>query len=192
MAKDIYKIMPWENPDKSYFYKSYRRGKIKKTVQYIRDNERLKLRKGDIIKFNSGIIDSPLNDWRDWFLKPADKKELYNYDKRIPKYARNQFAIVMARYKITKYKYREFSDYGLVLMMLTGKKVGHIRKFYTVYNALFRKKYSFSDKVMQKNFKNKLNQESIKILTSKHNKSEESRNLLLSRLYKQLAMKGIK
>jgi hypothetical protein len=53
------------------------------------------------------------------------------YDKRIPGYARNQYAIVLARYRWTKYKgYQNYRDYGSFIMMLSGDKIGHIRKYY--------------------------------------------------------------
>ena len=82
--------------------------KRKITVKYsIVDNKRLKLRKGDIIRFEKD---------------PCHGK--------IPLYAIGQFAVILERYKIRKEKhFGIFNDYGAVIMMLTGKKKGYISKF---------------------------------------------------------------
>ena len=91
---------------------------------------------GDVVKFGHGISGYRKSDtWRNWFLTDDDfdvylkKNKLYH--RAIPASARNQYAIVLARYKWTKFKgYMNFTDYGTFIMMLTGSKVGHIRKYY--------------------------------------------------------------
>jgi hypothetical protein len=91
---------------------------------------------GDVVKFGNGILNYITADtWRNWFLNEDDldiylkKNKLYY--RGIPAYARNQYAIILARYKWTKLKdYINFRDYGTFIMMLTGSKVGYIRKYY--------------------------------------------------------------
>jgi len=90
---------------------------------------------GDIVKFSNGYYGDSI-DWQLWFYK---QKELEKYleenfypNRAVPVYARNQIAILLARYKLIKDKgYRTFTDYGSIIMMLTGDKVGHIRRYYT-------------------------------------------------------------
>jgi len=91
---------------------------------------------GDVVKFGKGYYLKAI-DWQAWFLNEKDfdqyLKKHKRYNKSIPAYARNQYAIVLARYKWTKYKgYMTYIDYGSFIMMLTGSKIGHIRKYYVV------------------------------------------------------------
>lgn len=102
----------------------------------IKDYNRSHWKPGDVVKFGNGISGYRKGDtWRNWFLTDDDldaylkKNKLYH--RTIPAYARSQYAMVLARYKWTKFKgYMNFRDYGTFIMMLTGSKVGHIRKYY--------------------------------------------------------------
>ena len=103
---------------------------------------------GDIVKFGNGCSAWANDRWESWFLNEKDRDEFMKtnkyYDRTIPAYARNEYAIVLGRYKWTKYKYYAFRDYGTFIMMLTGSKVGHIRKYYIVcpYNEIGRYPYT--------------------------------------------------
>ncbi len=80
-----------------------RRQKCIKKYEII-DNDKLKLRRGDIIRI------------------PKDRYEL-------SRHYREQFAVVLDRFKITKNKpHGTFIDYGVVLMMISGDKKGNIFK----------------------------------------------------------------
>lgn len=90
---------------------------------------------GDVVKFGKGYYDWNREGWESWFLNEIDYHEYLKrnrlYDRRTPAYARKQYAIVLARYKWVKDKgYHTFSDYGSFIMMLTGSKVGRMRKYY--------------------------------------------------------------
>jgi len=92
--------------------------------------------RGDIIKFGSGYYRSyDIEEWREWF-QPKEEylKHLHENlvrDKRIPLYARTEFAMLLSRYKWTKYKFTTYRDYGSILMMLTGKNTGNVFKIYS-------------------------------------------------------------
>ena len=91
---------------------------------------------GDIVKFGGAYHDYQIkNTWRYWYYK---KDDIDNYIKnnclrneKTPLYAAHQYAIILSRYKWIKYKWHGiYRDYGTVIMMLSGSKVGHIRRFY--------------------------------------------------------------
>lgn len=72
--------------------------------QEVKDNPRLKLRKGDLIRI-------PNTD-------------------NFPKYARGEFAVVLSRYRYIKHKYKNYIDYGAVVMFVSGQRKGYSRRFY--------------------------------------------------------------
>ena len=83
-----------------------RHSECTKTYEII-DNDKLFLRKGDIFKFEE---------------TPCVGK--------LPLYAIGQFGVILERYRIFKQKsIGSFNDYGAVVMMLSGKRKGHIAKF---------------------------------------------------------------
>lgn len=85
-------------------------GYIPYQIDYqIVDNNKLKLRKGDIIRI-------PNTD-------------------SFPKYARGEFAVILERYRYTKHKYLIYHDYGCVVMFVSGERKGHIRRFYRKLDA---------------------------------------------------------
>jgi len=69
------------------------------------DSDKMTLRKGDIIIFRGDV--------------PG----------KYPRYAIGEYGVILERYRITKYKgLGEYKDYGVVVMMISGKKKGHIFK----------------------------------------------------------------
>jgi len=125
----------WDYQKHSDYYHGmgYRHSIFQRTFEAVLDSKKLSSRKGDIIKFNSGYHKNNFYDWREWFVNQEDKKKFYRRNKKIPFYAMNEYGIVINRYRVVKYKYRTFADYGVIIMMLTGSKPGHIRKYYTTY-----------------------------------------------------------
>lgn len=81
--------------------------KYKAEFQIVPDSLKLKYRIGDIIKFNS---------------LPG-----------VPIYAKNNYAIVINRYRWVKHKTeRTYCDYGTEILMLTGNKVGLKRRYFSM------------------------------------------------------------
>ncbi len=123
----------WEHEQFNSYYEPYRfRGSSHRTrYETVPDSKRLGARKGDIIKFGSGFYERPFGDWKDWFLTSrADRKIFWNRRKSIPLYSIHQFAVVANHYRWIKYKSKTFMDYGAIIMMVTGKKPCHFRKYY--------------------------------------------------------------
>jgi len=88
-------------------------------------------KRGDIFKFGSGYNEVKFTDWKEWFLKTRkDKMKFWRKIPKIPKYARNQYAILMCRYRITRRKYKTFKDYGSHMMFISGSKPGKLRRYY--------------------------------------------------------------
>jgi len=105
------------------------------TFETLKNYARTSWKPGDVVQFGDGLYYTARKRWETWFLTGKDREDFLRRnrlkDKRIPVYARHQYAIVLARYRWIKYKpYRTFYDYGSFVMMLTGEKVGHIRKYY--------------------------------------------------------------
>ena len=139
-------IQPWKNEPMEY---------LQRGVKYDWDNrlnynifykiikepisdENTKLKRGDIVKFNSMYYETPFDDWKDWFLKSKKEKEQY-WTKRtdIPIYAHNQYAILLCRYRITKFKkVKIFKDYTSHFMFITGPKIGKIKVYNTAPHTL--------------------------------------------------------
>lgn len=130
-------IQPWkiEPEHYQYEYKYYGRkmgiqGLAYCTREPIPDENTI-LKRGDIYKFRSGYNEVVFNDWKEWFLKSRkDKIKFWSKIPEIPKYARNQYAILMCRYRITRRKYRTFKDYGSHMMFITGPQAGKLRRYY--------------------------------------------------------------
>lgn len=116
--------------------------------------------RGDIIILGSGYYGPPTAEWRKWFQPKEDYlKYLHENrvrDKRIPLYARSEYALLLSRYKWTKHKDMIYRDYGTILMMLTGSRQGHILKIYAstpfdIYATFpYGQPGSFIDKMISK------------------------------------------
>jgi hypothetical protein len=183
-------MLPWNKQSERGSYQAYtnhRNGRFAGAgpVQYIReyldDNPAMYLRKGDIVKFYDGFIKILPHNWQRWFLKPGDKKKFYPRDKRVPRYAVNQYAIIAGRYRKIKFKYRTFYDYGCVVMMLTGESAGHMRHYWS--SRPFDLKIPFPKPLTQKYIQKALPTNILEILNMHYDDSNASRNLLLDRLY---------
>lgn len=72
--------------------------------QEVKDNPRLKVRRGDIIQIPN--------------------------TENFPKYARGEFAVVLGRYRYIKHKYIKYIDYGAEVMFVSGSMKGYVRRFY--------------------------------------------------------------
>ena len=180
-------------PRPSYSRTIYRSPSTDHTVRYIKeyldDSSAMALRKGDIVQFNSGFIED-LNGWPSWFLtERKDKEKYWPVDKRVPTYARRQYAVVAGRYRKVKFKYNTFADYGVVIMMLTGTNIGHMRHYYGCGNP-FELKNSFPEPLGIKKLIRTLPQNIIDIFHTYREDTNEGRNALLSKLNKELNLKG--
>jgi len=94
-------------------------------------------RQADLIKFHACFYQSWKYEdkWQKWFMGPDEYWRFLNNTCRkngtVPVYAHHQYAIIINRYKWTKYKSSTiYRDYGSIIMMLTGKRQGHIRRYY--------------------------------------------------------------
>ena len=96
----------------------------------VSDNKQLYYRKGQVVKFGCGFRTYWASGWENWFLTEKEKLKRRPPDRKIPVYARDQYAIILNRYKWIKHKEMVYIDYGTIIMMLTGDRAGHIRRYY--------------------------------------------------------------
>lgn len=190
-------IIPWEKSEHHDTYKSQRGryayfsryGRTKghkshtyhRTIEYLDDNPRQFWRKGDIVKFDDGIIYPWGETWEKWFMIKEDWLKTLPRHGRTPKYASEEYAVITGRYRVIKYKFGyEFKDYGIIIMMLTGPKKGHIRKYYI--------KYPFDIVSVFPYISNPplISTELIDSFIEHHENSNKSRNAFLECLYKKL------
>ena len=105
------------------------------TFETLKNYDRTEWKPGVVVKFGDGLLWPARKRWETWFLTGKEKETFLRRnrfkDPKIPIYARNQFGIILGRYRWIKHKYFKFYDYGSFVMMLTGDHVGHIRKYYT-------------------------------------------------------------
>jgi hypothetical protein len=101
-------------------------------IRLVKDSKRCINRLASIVKLDSCWRRIYNNDWRDWFLDENDKdKSQYKKIPNIPKYCSEEYGLVVNKYKKIKIKSgTKFYDYGLIVMMLTGSKVGRVKSFY--------------------------------------------------------------
>jgi hypothetical protein len=161
-------------------------------TQYLDDNPMMALRKGDIVLFSDGLLHRTFFDWRDWFLTEEDKLKHSKKDPAVPYYARNQLAIIIGRYRKVKYKYQIFKDYGLILMMLSGNSIGHVKRYFGIgcSNPLTRIS-KFPELPQEKKMLEMLPEELIEIYKDKFEDTNESRNHLVSTVYHQFKIYDI-
>jgi hypothetical protein len=114
--------------------------KINAQFKLLSDNNKCYWKRGDIIKFDCGYFNWKFDykyPWKRWFLNPEDylleiQKSSAARDLRVPLYARSQYALMVSRYKWVKVKpTKTYTDYGSVILMLTGLKAGKMRRYYT-------------------------------------------------------------
>jgi len=168
---------------------SIRATEVRFVKEYLDDNPMMMLRKGDIVQFNSGFF-KRLHGWPSWFLQEEEKKRYWRKDKRTPVYARDQYAVVAGRYRKVKFKYHTFADYGVVVMMLTGTSVGHMRHYYSS-GFPFTIKSIYPQTLYYKKMSKLIPQNVADIIHMGYADTNEDRNLLLSRLHHELNLKGV-
>lgn len=175
-------MLPWEK-ENVYGQKCglrYRNEEYHYVKEHLSDNPKFFLRKGDIVKFQDCRIKPYYENWQQWFMTHKDYRKTWRKDPVVPYYASNRFAVIAARTKITKFKYRTFTDYGCVVMMLTGEKAGHIRRYFM--KKPFDLKIPFPRKIKYKYILKALPDYIVDIFNDDYEDSEEGRNLLLLRL----------
>lgn len=189
--------MPWEPYESttSYQASSWRMlsssFECKRTLQHIPDSTRQYWRKGDLIKFENGLMWwNQSEGWQEWFLSEQDyNKFLKSEEGRkirnivVPIYAAKQYAIIIGKYRVIKQKYYHkcfhFYDYGSIVLMLTGSRKGHVRRYFG------RSPFYRISEFPHIKIPEKLEEFSDIIVTHKED-SEESRNSFVSKLYKKL------
>lgn len=113
------------------------------TAQFklIKDSKQGYWLRGDIVRFGSGYYDFQFRQkypWKHWFLEKEDYLNALHKSchallhGKIPLYARMEFGLMVSRYKWIKFKndFQIYQDYGSIILMLTGSKAGHMRRFY--------------------------------------------------------------
>lgn len=181
-------ILPWVKQSFSGSYIAYphyhgnRDGRPARYVkEYLDDNPTMHYRKGDIVKFNDGFFHHKYSDWRGWFVTKKDQKKFWPRNPAVARWARNQIGIVIGRYRKIKMKYSTFTDYGAVVMLLTGPRVGHTRHYWSAkpFNIISPFELPLKSKVLRKN----MIPEILDVLDAPYEDTNEGRNLLVSRLY---------
>ena len=77
------------------------------TFETLKNYDRTSWKPGDVVMFDDGLYWSARNRWETWFLTGKERESFLRRnrlkDRRIPIYARDQYAIVLARYRWIKY-----------------------------------------------------------------------------------------
>ena len=127
---------PWyiEVRKTSYDSENYPHGaEFSYATELVKDSTKSRNRIGNIVKINSSFRKKNFNDWREWFLTRYDKRKRRVKIPWAPLYCSNEYGIIVNRYRIVKHKgYISFKDYGIVIMMITGPKIGRVKRFYMV------------------------------------------------------------
>jgi len=181
-------ILPWVKQSFSGTYfacshrSTFRDGRRTRYVkEYLDDNPTMHYRKGDIVKFTDGFYHRQFSDWRGWFVAKKDQKKFWPRNPDVARWARNQLGVVIGRYRKIKMKYSTFTDYGAVVMLLTGPRIGHTRHYWSAkpFNIISPFEIPLKSKVLRK----KMMPEILDVLDAPYEDTNEGRNLLVSRLY---------
>lgn len=175
---------PWE--ESSFIYNTVGKsfGRIidyQVKVEYIKDSDSQVWRKGDIVKFDNCLTEPYGNHWSQWFAVRDDKKKFWIKKPSIPRYASNKLAMIIGRCRKIKYKYCTFRDYGIILMMLTGPKAGHCRKYWS--SKPFRKVSEYNSQIKYKYMLKSLPSEIIELYHLPKEDTNEARNQLVEQCY---------
>ncbi len=195
-------IQPWKLEPEHYGYEyrafgiRMRSGNTQGSAECVREpisDKSTTHKKGDIYKFRSGYYEREFHDWKDWFLKSRkDKMKYWDKIPGIPKYARNQYAILMCRYRITRHKYRTFKDYGSHLMFITGSNPGKLRRYYQVCPAKMCGEFPYFN--INKHVTKVLSKLGVidlaKDLYSKYGNTEEARTLFIEAAQNKIHERG--
>lgn len=184
--------MPWEyqkyydsQPYKARGWngETFTRGICETKFEYLNDNQIMVFRKGDIVQFNDGLIKKSYSNWKSWFLTEEDLIKSYPKHPNTPYYVRNQYGLVIGRFRKIKFKYRIVYDYGVVIMMLSGDRIGYYRRYWSQHFP-FKVVAPFGcKKEIYKNFTRKINSNILKVLRKTYDNTNEGRDLLVSKLY---------
>jgi hypothetical protein len=123
-----------------HYYPIYSATRANSIVFETIDDENTLWKCGDIVKFYAAYYkDINMDEWKKWFLTLEDiEKEEKKCTKiikishsKIPLYAHKQYGIILKRYRKTKKAWTaSFRDYGSEIMMISGNRVGHIKRVY--------------------------------------------------------------
>lgn len=140
MEQDIFRDKnfndyPWFIPTKEFTYHGVNRPNqvFVATRSQAMDSPKMVLRKGDILKYPSAYKIPSNQLWKEWFIKKKDWPKHLPKKRWIPRFAHNQYAIVVNRYSIHRKKYRDFKDYGTTIMMITGPQILRIINIWNAY-----------------------------------------------------------
>jgi len=96
--------------------------------QVVKDSPKLDRRKGDIVLF--GTCYRLFYDYRDWYYTDDDKKNYGELNHIVPRYANEELGMVVDRHRWLNVKtFGTFRNYGTTIMMISGSKKGHLRKY---------------------------------------------------------------
>jgi hypothetical protein len=129
---------PWYIEERKFDYHyeaTYHNKRIKRVlpieIKLVKDSDRSLNRIGTIVKLNSSFRKPYFNDWQEWFLTKRDKNKKKRRIPWRPLYCSEQYAIIANCYKRVKDKgWHTFSDYGKIVILLTGSKIGRVKKLY--------------------------------------------------------------
>lgn len=149
----------WNDSSKYWWHKSNPHYEtFNAHFQLIKDNKRGYWKRADIVRFETGYNAYYFHrdsSWKEWFMEKDDYlNSIHNHPQshfhgKVPMYARLEFAMILSRYKWIKVKReRIYQDYGSIILMLTGSKAGHIRKYYARTPFMFVTRYPY-DHIMQ-------------------------------------------
>lgn len=148
--------------------------------------------RGDIIQFGSSYKEKCTEDWTDWFLtNDEDKQKFLKRNYRIPLYAHNQYGIILCRYKIKKDKgFYKYNDYGSYIMILTGSKLGKVRKYFGSGQYYFISTFPYEKILLPEEVNEafeKFNVNNLsKKLNLKHGNTPKARTIFIDNLQKKI------
>jgi len=183
-------IQPWKNKLISYERTSKRYDYTYKYTKEPITDEKTIWKRGDIIKFGSGFYEHDFGDWKDWFFRTKKEKEKYwQRIDSVPEYARHQYAILMCRYKITKYKpHSTIRDYNSHIMFLTGSGIGKIKIYVNshIFKYLNSFPYNKKSKKIDNIFHDLKVENRSKEIYNKYGNTCESRTMFIEELQQSI------
>jgi len=159
LTEDVLSNIPWNETysltkfgtGRHPFGRSSYTERYKATFEIVEDSDRCFWKSGDVIQFDIGYRRMyGAQDWRSWFM-PWDEYLQYldsNYPRsyNMPLYARTELGIILSRYRWVKEKdFGTYRDYGSIIMMLTGSRKGHVRRYYSSFPYWRITRYPYND-----------------------------------------------
>jgi len=131
---DVDTSKPWyvEERKDTYSNKDYPADvEFSHAIELVKDSTKSRNRIGNIVKINSSFRKKTFDDWKEWFLTKYDKRKRRTKIPWAPLYCSNEYGVIVNRYRIVKHKgYVTFRDYGIIIMMISGPKIGRVKRFY--------------------------------------------------------------